>query len=111
MSDENEAVAVRLPRAWFSPQVIIMLTVFVVSSFISWKMGDYRLGKVEDSVAALAQELKQRAAVAESEGREWARTSARIEARLEQLAQQQRELREDLQLANARIMVLERKVQ
>lgn len=93
----------RVKSQWFTPQIIIMVLCFVVTTFAQWKMSDYRLGKLEDAFSSMVGKL-------DAERDEWIRKTSWAEAQMDRLTDQQRELNEALQLANARLIVLERKV-
>lgn len=93
----------RVKNQWFTPQIIIMVVCFAVTTFAQYQLSTYRLGKLEDSFNSMATKL-------DVERIEEVRKSSWAEAKMDQLINQQRELREDIQLANARLNVLERKV-
>jgi hypothetical protein len=92
----------RVKERWFTPQIIIMVVCFVVTTVAQYQLSTYRLGKLEDSFNSMVSKL-------DTERLDWVRKDSRNEAQLDRLFDQQRELREDLQLSIARITQLERK--
>lgn len=93
----------RVKSAWLTPQIIIMVLCFVVTTFVQFKMSDYRLGKLEDAFSSMVTKL-------DAERLEAVRKNSWAEANMARLVDQQREMREDLQLTIVRISQIEKKV-